>query len=134
MIAASLQGLPNFLAYFLVALVAIGAFVGVYVLITPHREFDLIRAGNSAAATSLGGAVIGFTLPLASTIAHSVSMLDMAIWSAVALVAQIGAYFLASILVRGVSQRIADNDTAAGVTMAATSITIGIVNAACIAY
>ena len=43
-----------------------------------------------AAALNLGGAILGFCLPLASTIAHSVSIADVAMWALVALVVQIG--------------------------------------------
>ncbi len=39
-------------------------FLLVYTRVTPHREFRLIREGNVAAALSLGGAVLGFSLTL----------------------------------------------------------------------
>ena len=35
-----------------------GLFLWIYVLITPWREFALIRAGNSAAAVALVGEVL----------------------------------------------------------------------------
>ena len=68
-----LTGLPLFAAYFLLGLVLLGTFVFVYVRLTPYREIALIRGGNSAAAASLGGAIIGFVLPVASSIENSVS-------------------------------------------------------------
>src|SRR5437764_6182749 len=83
---------PNFVRYVVVGFALAGFFLWIYVLITPWREFTLIRAGNSAAALSLVGALLGFCLPLANTIAHSVSLIDVVLWSLVALVVQIGVH------------------------------------------
>src|SRR6266704_3333337 len=95
----SIAGLPDFLLYFVVALLLLAAFVAIYVRVTPYREFILIRSGNVAAAISLSGALIGFVLPLASAIAHSVSPLDMAMWSAIALLVQIVVYAIVGRLI-----------------------------------
>jgi len=75
--------------------------------------------------------VLGFTLPLASAIAHSVSLLDMALWSGVALVVQLALFLLAGVVLRGLSRHIEDGNLAAGVTLATASIAIGLLNAAC---
>ena len=63
---------PNFVRYVVVGFALAGLFLLIYVLITPWREFRLIRAGNTSAAIALVGALLGFCLPLANTIAHSV--------------------------------------------------------------
>lgn len=130
----SLQGLGSFLAYFLAAIVAESIFVVLYMAVTPHREMALIKAGNAAAATSLGGAVLGFTLPVASAVANSVSLLDMAVWSVVAMVVQLVVFLLASLLLRGLSRRIEEGNVAAGITLAAASLAIGVLNAASMTY
>ncbi|MGE0254064.1 MAG: DUF350 domain-containing protein [Alphaproteobacteria bacterium] len=130
----SLQGLGAFLLYFAVALAALGVFLAVYMAITPHNEMALIRDGNAAAATSLAGAVIGFVLPLASTVIHSVSLVDMAVWAAIALVVQLAVFWIVGLLLRDLSRRIEAGNAAAGITLAAASIAIGAVNAACISY
>jgi uncharacterized membrane protein YjfL (UPF0719 family) len=62
----------------------------------PYREIALIREGNAAAAASLSGAILGFVLPLASAITHSVSLLDMAVWGLIALVVQLLVYGVAA--------------------------------------
>jgi putative membrane protein len=133
-VSASLQGIGSFALYFALALVAEAVFIAVYVRITPHREAALIKAGNTAAAVSLGGAVLGFTLPLASAITHSVSLVDMAVWSAVALVAQIVLFLLATTVLRDLSRHIDDGNLAAGIVLATASIAIGMLNAACMTY
>jgi len=73
-----------FLAFLGVASVLLAVFLTVYTSITPLREWALIRQGNQAVALSLGGALIGFALPLASAIAQTHSLTDMIIltrWS-----------------------------------------------------
>lgn len=133
-IATSLQGLDNFIAYLAAALLAEALFLFLYTLITPHREWPLIKEGNKAAAIGLGGAMIGFTLPLASAIAHSVSFVDMAIWAAVAVVVQIIVFALLSLALRGLAQRIKEGNVAVGIASAATSIAVGMLNAASLTY
>jgi putative membrane protein len=130
-ITASLQGVGDFAVYFAAALLAETLFILLYTRVTPHREMQLINAGNTAAALSLGGAVIGFTLPLASAITHSVSLPDMVVWSLVALVAQLVLFLLGSVVLRGLSRHIEEGNLAAGVILATASIAIGLLNAAC---
>ena len=130
----SLQGIGKFTAYFAASLTALAAFLGVYTAITPHRELALIRNSNAAAAISLGGAAIGFTLPLGSAVVFSVSLLDMAVWAGVALVVQVAVFFLANLALHGLSARIENGDIAAGIALASASIAIGILNAASMSY
>ena len=72
MLTQSLAGLPSFLFYFATAIGLLLLFVAAYIFITPYQEIALIRAGNAAAAAGLGGAILGFVLPLASTIVLAV--------------------------------------------------------------
>ena len=55
-------------------------------MFTPHPEFTLIRQGNVAAAISLGGAIVGYTVPLAKAVSQSESISDLLVWGGVALV------------------------------------------------
>ena len=73
---ASLAGLPAFLAYFGLALALLAAYCAIYVQLTPHPEFALIRQNNAAAALAFGGSLLGFCLPLHAAITHSVGLLD----------------------------------------------------------
>jgi len=130
----SLQTIGSFALYFAAALIAVGLFLLAYTAVTTHHEVDLIKKGNTAAAISLGGALIGFTLPLASVIEHSVSLADMALWSAIALVVQLVVLKIVDLALREVSRHIEEGNVAAGITLAAASIALGIVNAACMTY
>ena len=91
MILQSLAGLPAFLVYFCTAIIAVVAYLFVYTRVTPHNEFELIRANEPAAAIALGLSMIGFALPLTSSIAHSDNVVDMVIWGLIALAVQIAA-------------------------------------------
>ena len=91
--------LPQYLLYlqYMLAGVAMTAVFGaVYLRITPAEELRLIKNGNLACALSFGGALVGFCLTLASSIAHSVSFVDFILWGLAAAVIQILVYFAAS--------------------------------------
>ena len=130
----SLQGLDEFLLYFGLCLAFATLFLAIYVHITPYREITLIRQGNNAAAASLSGAFIGFVLPLASAVEHSVNPYDLAIWATVALVVQLLVYLVARLLMPNVSRDIPDGKVASGVFLGALSLGAGILNAASMSY
>jgi len=118
------------LAYFGVAIIATAVFVAIYVAVTPHREFALIRQGNMAAAISLGGAVVGYCIPLAKAVSQSEGVRDLLLWSGVALVAQLLAYGATRIILPTLSADVNDGKSASGIFLAAMSLSIGMLNAA----
>jgi putative membrane protein len=130
----SIAGFPDFLLYFVLALALLALFVAVYVRVTPYREFALIREGNIAASISLSGAVVGFVLPLASAIAHSVSPLDMVVWGVIALAVQLIVYAVTSRLVPHFGKAIEGGHAAPATLLAALSVSVGILNAASMSY
>lgn len=118
------------LVYFAIAIVATVVFVAIYVMLTPHREFTLIRQGNIAAAVSLGGALLGYTIPLAKAIAQSEGIHDMLLWSGVALVAQVAAYGVTRLILPTLSNDVHEGKVASGIFLAAMSLSVGMLNAA----
>jgi len=134
MLTQSLAGLPAFLSYFAAAIGLLALFLLIYVFMTPYREITLIRQGNTAAAASLSGAVLGFVLPLASAIAHSVGLADMAIWGLVALIIQLLVYLAARLLLPDLARDVPAGKVATGVFLGALSLAIGMLNAACMTY
>jgi len=125
---------PNFVRYVVVGFALAGLFLWLYVLITPWREFALIRAGNSAAATALVGALLGFCLPLANTIAHSSSLTDVVLWLLVALFVQVGVHFALRLLMPQLKQAIEANEAAAGIIAGGFATCFGLITAACLTY
>jgi putative membrane protein len=130
----TLAGFDDFIVYFAASIALVALFLAVYVRVTPYRELALIRAGNTAAAASLSGALLGFVAPLASAVAHSVNLADMAIWGAIALLVQMASYGAARVLLPGIASGIASGNVAHGVTLGALSLAVGILNAACMSY
>ena len=134
MLPKMLSLLPVFLAYFAVAVALITVFVLVYVNITPYDEVALIKDGNTAAAISLSGALFGFAMPIANVIAHSDTLIDLAAWGVVAGIVQIGAYLAARITLPHLAEYIPAGKVAPATFFAALSMTVGLINAACMSY
>ena len=130
----SLGTLPAFLAYFLVAIGYLAVFLAAYVWATPYPEWKLIRQGNAAAALALSGAALGFCLPLASVISHSVGLRDMAVWGLIALGVQVLAFVLLRAVHADMCAAIARGEMASGTLVAAGSVCVGVLNAACLTY
>lgn len=130
--AISLESFLAFLTYFGVGVAVLFAAVGIVLLVTPHSEIKLIRAGNTAAAIAFGGSLIGLALPIQSAISHSVSLLDALIWGMVAAVVQVLAFLIARVASGKLSEQIDQNVVSAGVFSAAIAISVGLVNAAAI--
>ncbi len=119
---AFVTGLPAFLLQGGVA-IAIWAFgVWLYMAITPHREIELVRAGNAAAGLSLGGAAIGIAIPIAATLATSHALMDVIVWGLTALVLQLVMFRLVDFVVRGLSARIENGEMASAAVLVGVKI------------
>lgn len=125
------KGVPNFLLYLALGFGLLVAFFVIYLWVTPQDELRLIRGGNSAAALSLGGAVLGFLFPLGMVIAHNATLMSVAFWGIVALTVQIIAFFIARALMPGLPRSIEDGKVSVGAFAGLVSLSIGILNAAC---
>ncbi len=133
---ALISSLISFSAYFIGALAALIIFKFMYSLVTPHDEWKLIKEDkNTAAAIGFGGSIIGFSIALSGVISNSVSFIDFIIWAIVALVAQTFAFAIVRfIFMPLIVQRIEQKEVSAGLILAAVSIAVGLLNAACMTY
>ena len=130
----SLAGFDEFLVYAGLSVVFVYAYMLIYLKLTPYDELKLIKDGNAAAALSLSGAVLGFTLPLAAAIVHSVHPWDMMLWGVIAAAVQLLVYVAVRFTFLNVSRRIPEGQVAAGIVLGAISVSAGILNAACMTY
>jgi putative membrane protein len=112
------------------ALLVIGATI--YVLLTPHKEVRLIREGNTAAAISLGGVLLGLAVPLAVSLAASTSLLEIAVWGVATIVTQLFVFRLADRVLTGLPRRIAAGETAAATLLAAAKLAVALILAAAV--
>jgi putative membrane protein len=132
--ASDLFTLPAFVAYLGLGIVYFVAFIVTYIWITPQREMALISQGNLAAAISLAGAAIGFVLPLASAIAHSVNLIDLALWGLVAWAVQLMTHLLLRLIVRDLRGKIEANVCSVALFVATVAACVGAINAAAMTY
>ena len=121
-----------YLLHLLTAFALLLAFTVLYVKTTPIDEFALIRQGVVAAALSLGGALIGFSLTLASAISHYDQYLLVFAWAISAMVIQVVTYAVVARLLPHMNDALQNNNIAIGALMGSTSLAVGILNAACL--
>jgi putative membrane protein len=134
MVLQSLVGLPAFLVYFCTGIVAVMLYLFVYLRVTAHDEFALIRNDCAPASIALGLSLLGFVLPVASAIVHSANVIDCLIWAIIALIVQIAVYFILRIPVPQLSDRIAKGQMAPALWLGLASLAAGVLNAASMVY
>ena len=132
----SIAGLGNFGLYFGLSIVFLFVFKIIYAFVTPHDEWELVKEKQSnAAAIGFGGAMVGFAIALAGAVSNSASLLDFAIWGVIAIIAQALAFaILRFTFMPKIAERINNDEVSAGVMLAAVSIAVGLLNAACMTY
>ena len=130
----SLSGFDEFLVYAGLSIAFLYMYMILYLWITPYSELKLIKEGNVAAAISLSGSVLGFTVPLAAAISHSLHPWDMMLWGVIAALVQLLVYVAVRFTLLNVTRRIPDGQVATGIVLGAISVSAGILNAACMTY
>ena len=122
----------NYLIHLLLAAGLLIVFFIIYTRVTPYNEVLLIRQGNQAAALSLGGALLGFSATIASSLMHTADYQHFFAWAFGAMVVQLLAYVVTTRLLRMSKDQIESNNSAFGGLLGAISLSIGAINAACI--
>lgn len=110
------------LAYLATALVLLALSVTIYIWTTPYRELALVRAGNVAAALSLGGATLGLALPIGSAIFFTHDFGEMLLWAAIGCFMQLILFQL----MRKQTKDIENGNVAAGLLLACLSLSTGV--------
>jgi putative membrane protein len=132
-LSAFVSGFPDFILQLAVALGLFISSLVIYVLMTPHKELALIRAGNPSAALAFGGVVIGLAIPLGSCLAYAFGLWDLVIWWVVTLLLQLLAFRFTDIFLRGLPRRIAEGDVAAAVFLMSVKIGVALIISGAIA-
>ena len=125
-----LTNLTEFFLFLVVASVLALFFVFVYTRVTRHHELALIKENSTAAAVAFSGSLIGFALPLASTMINSINIIELVLWGVIALIVQVLVYLLIRLPMPRISERIEADELAAGIWLGTCSIVAGILNAA----
>jgi putative membrane protein len=104
-----------------------------YVLLTPHKEITLIREGNSAAALSLGGVMLGLAIPLAVSLHASTSLIEIGIWGASTVAVQLLVFRLVDLVLHGLPQRIQAGEVSAAALLVGAKLATALILAAAVA-
>ena len=127
----------NFLSYLGVAIGLLVVGVILFTISTPKiKEFKLIAEKNVSAAMLLGGKVIGLAIVLGAAAEYSISLMDMAIWGAIGIVAQIIVFIIAEVItIRfSIQKAIEEDNRAVGTMLLSLSIAVGWIVAKCLSY
>jgi len=119
----------NYALHLIAAGLLLFVFFLLYTWATPFDEMKLIRQGNVAAALTLGGAMIGFSMTVASGLLHTDALTSFVAWSAAAAAIQLFTYVLVTRLLHMSKEHIDGNNIAFGVLLASISISVGAVSA-----
>lgn len=126
------KSFPMFFVYWAMSLILMIVFIKSYTFITKYNEFELMFAGNKAAALALSGAVVGFVLPLGVSIIINPSFPLFIFWAVVSGVFQILGYFVVKFLLKDFDAGIEAENEAYGLFKASLSVAMGIINAFCV--
>jgi|TARA_B100001059_G_scaffold49088_1_gene42181 putative membrane protein len=131
-IQSFLAGIPFLLSHFGVTVLMLVIGVFIYMWITSHDERALIREGNTAAAISLAGAILGLAIPLAFCMASSVNVYDIVIWGIVTLVIQLATFWIIDIWLRDLSKRIEEGQVGTAILLVSVKLAVASINAAAV--
>ena len=131
-IQAFATGFPITLLHFGVTLTILFAAAAIYVMLTPHKEISLIREGNSAAAVSLAGVLVGLAIPLAVSLKASTTLIELALWGAATVLVQLLIFRLVDLVLRGLPKRIQDGEMAAAGVLVGAKLATALILAAAV--
>lgn len=131
-IAAFANGFPFALAQAGVTLVMLIFGAALYAVLTPHKEISLIREGNAAAALSFGGVLVALTIPLATALQSSASLLEIGLWGVAVTFVQLLVFRLTDMVLHGLPQRIQEGELSAALLLVGAKIATALILSAAI--
>ena len=129
-IQAFAAGFPVFLLHVSVTMAILIAAAATYVLLTPHKEITLIREGNTAAAVSLAGVLLGLAIPLSASLKASTNVIEIGLWGAVTVVVQLLIFRLVDMILRGLPKRIQEGEVSAAALLVGAKLATAVILAA----
>ena len=131
-IQSFLAGFPILVLHVTVTFAMLAAAVFIYIKITPYDEIKLIRDGNTAVAVSLSGAIVGLALPLAFSMASSISVWEVLVWGPVTLVMQLIAFRVADLVIKDLPKRIVGGEMGAAILLVSIKLGAAAINSAAV--
>jgi putative membrane protein len=131
-IQAFATGFPVTLLHAGVTVTILFAAAALYVMLTPHKEITLIRDGNTAAAVSLGGVLVGLAIPLAISLKASTTLVELGLWGVAITLVQLLIFRLVDLILRGLPRRIQEGEMAAAALLVGAKIATALILAAAV--
>src|SRR3954471_15095556 len=132
-IQAFATGFPVTLLHVAVTVTILIAAAAIYILLTPHKEITLIREGNTAAAVSFGGVLIGLAMPLAVSMKASTNLIEIGLWGVATVVVQLLIFRLVDLVLHGLPKRIQEGEMSAAALLVGAKLATAIIVANAVA-
>jgi putative membrane protein len=129
-IQAFAAGFPVTLLHVAISIALLFAAAALYVVLTPHHEIRLVRAGNPAAALDVGGVLVGLAIPLAYSLKASTNLVDVALWGVATVAVQLLVFRIVDLVLHGLPKRIQDGEVAAAALLVGAKLATAIIVAA----
>jgi len=131
-VSMSIDQIYGYLMHLFTGFGLVGVFVVIYLWVTPFDEIALIRKGCIAPAASFGGTLVGFSFTVASGILHLPTYVGFLLWALAAMVLQLLAFLVMKIAMPEMKEAIESNNIAMGILIGGISLSIGLINGACL--
>jgi putative membrane protein len=132
-VQAFATGFPLTLLHAGITVVLLGLGAALYAWLTPYKDVQLIREGNTAAAISLGAVLVGLAIPLAVSLGYSTGELEMVIWGVAIIAVQLFVFRFTDFVLQGLPRRIQAGEVAAATFLAAIKLATALILAAAVA-
>jgi putative membrane protein len=103
-----------------------------YAFLTPYKEIDQIKNGNSAASVAFGGVIIGLAIPLAAAMSASTSLRQIVIWGAATVLLQLFVSRLVDFVLSGLPDRVKEGEVSAAVLLVSAKLAVSLILAAAV--
>ncbi|HEY2753684.1 DUF350 domain-containing protein [Phenylobacterium sp.] len=131
-IQAFATGFPLTVLHAGITVVILFAAAALYIMLTPHKEITLIREGNTAAAVSLAGVLVGLATPLAVSLKASTTIVELALWGVAITLVQLLIFRVVDLVLHGLPSRIQDGEMAAAAMLVGAKLATALILAAAV--
>jgi putative membrane protein len=131
-IQAFATGFPLTVLHAGITVVILFAAAALYIMLTPHKEITLIREGNTAAAVSLAGVLVGLATPLAISLKASTTIVELALWGVAITLVQLLIFRVVDLVLHGLPRRIQDGEMAAAAMLVGAKLATALILAAAV--
>ncbi|HXQ09899.1 MAG TPA: DUF350 domain-containing protein [Caulobacteraceae bacterium] len=131
-VQAFASGFPLMLLQAALGLVLLTLACAAHAVLSPHQEVRRIREGETAAAVSFGGAMIGLAVPLAAAMIATASLVGLALWGVAVLALALLCFRIVDVVLAGLPQRLREGDVGAAVVLVAAKLAVALILAAAV--